>query len=83
MGFSLFLVGVICCVLHKISFDLLIIYLCMYVFIVRQCKVENPSIELITLGPCFFGRRCWSQEKKSYLLGYTLLFFFPGTSQQV
>jgi len=50
--------------LRKKSFDVMIIYLFMYLFIVRQCKVENPTIELTTLGPCFFGQRCWSQEKE-------------------
>lgn len=36
MGFSLSLVGVVCCVMHKLSFDLLIIYLCMYLVICSQ-----------------------------------------------
>lgn len=49
MGFSLSLVGVIYCLLPKLSFDLLIIYVWMYLFIDRQCKVKKWTIELITL----------------------------------
>lgn len=81
-GFSRFLAGAICCVLHKISFKLLIIYLCMYVFnyyrAVRSGKpnywIKDSEILLLWLEVLVTG------EKSVIIWAIHCCFFFPGTS---